>query len=71
MIKFLVHEQHRDRMQSERVAAPLLGSPAGKLPHVPQDVRKVQKQAEKEKKKTFNIAANAATKGTKDRKSVV
>ena len=65
MIKCLVHEQHRDRMQSERVAAPLLGSPAGKLPPVPQDVHKVQKQAEKEKKKTFNIAAKAATKGTK------
>ena len=65
MIKFLVHEQHRDRMQSERVAAPLLGSPTGKLPPVPQDVRKVQKQAEKEKKKTLNIAIKAATKGTK------
>ena len=65
MIKCLVHEQHRDRMQSERVAAPLLGSPAGKLSPVPQDVRKVQKQAEKEKKKTLNIATKAATKGTK------
>ena len=64
MIKFLVHEQHRDRMQSERVAAPLLGSPAGKLPPVPQDVRKVQKQAEKEKKETLTIATKAATKGT-------
>ena len=65
MIKCLVHKQHRDRMQSERVAAPLLGSPAGKLPPVPQDVRKVQKQAEKEKKNVFKIAAKAATKGTK------
>ena len=64
MIKFLVHEQYRDRMQSERVAAPLLGSPARKLPPVAQDVNKVQKQTEKEKKKTFNIAAKAATKGT-------
>ena len=65
MIKVLVHEQHRDRMQSERVADPLLGSPAGKLPPVPQDVHKVQKQAEKEKKKILNIATKPATKGTK------
>ena len=65
MIKCLVHEQHRDRMQSERVAAPLLGSPAGKLPPVPRDMRKVQKQTEKEKKKASKIAAKAATKGTK------
>ena len=65
MIKFLVHDQHRDRIQSERVVAPFVGSPAGKLPPVPQDVRKVQKQAEKEKKKVFKIAAKAATKATK------
>ena len=43
----------------------IFGSPAGKLPPVPQDVRKVQKQAEKEKNKAFKIAAKAATKGTK------
>ena len=61
----MVHEQYRDRMQSERVAAPLVGSPAGKLPPVPRDMRKVQKQTEKEKKKASKMAAKAATKGTK------
>ena len=51
-------------MQSERVVAPFVGSPAGKLSPVPQDVRNVPKQAEKEKQKAFKIAAKAATKGT-------
>ena len=54
-------------MKAERVAAPLLGPPAGNLPPVPRYVRKVQKQAEKEKKKTLNIATKAATKGTKQK----
>ena len=44
-----VDEEYRDQMQSERVTAPLVGSPAGKLPPVPRDVRKAQRQAEKEK----------------------
>ena len=65
MIKCLVHEQHRDRMQSERVIAPLVGFPAGKLPPVSRDVRKAQRQAEKGKKKALKIAAKAARKATK------
>ena len=35
------------------------------LPPVPRDVRKVQKQADKEKKKGCKMEAKAATKGTK------
>ena len=57
-----VDEEYRDRMQSERVTAPLVGSPAGKRPPVPRDVRKAQRQ---EKKKASKIAAKAARKGTK------
>ena len=49
-------------MQSERVTASLVGSPTGKLPPVPRDVRKAQSQAEKEKKKASKIAAKAAKK---------
>ena len=43
----------------------IFGSLAGKLPTVPRDVCKVQKQVDKEKKKASKIAAKAATKGTK------
>ena len=49
----------------QQIDEQIFGSPTGKLPPVPQDVHKVQKQAEKEKKNTFNIAAKAATKETK------
>ena len=38
-----VDEEYRDRMQSERVTAPLVGSPAGQLPPVPRNVRKAQR----------------------------
>ena len=65
IMKLWVDEKYRDRMESERVTAPLFGSPAGKLPPVPRDVRKAQRQAEKEKKKASKIAAKAARKGTK------
>ena len=65
IMELWVDEEYRDRMQSERVIAPLVGSPAGKLPPVPRDVRKAQRQAEKEKKKASKIAAKAARKGTK------
>ena len=65
IMELWVDEEYRDRMQSERVTAPLVGSPAGKLPPVPRDVRKAQRQAEKEKKKASKIAAKAARKGTK------
>ena len=43
----------------------IFGSLTGKFPLVPRDVRKVQKQADKEKKKASKIAAKAATIGTK------
>ena len=59
----LIMEEYRDRMQSERVTAPLVGSPARKLPPVPRDVRKAQRQAEKEKKKALKISAKTARKG--------
>ena len=60
IMELWVDEEYRDRMQSERVTTPLVGSPAGKLPPVPRDVRKAQRQAEKEKKKASKIAAKAA-----------
>ena len=50
---------------TERVDAPLVRSPAPKLPPVPRDVRKAQKHAEKKKKKVSRIAAKVARKGTK------
>ena len=65
IMELWVDEEYRDRMQSERVIAPLVGSPAGKLPPVPRDVRKAQRQAEKEKKKALKISAKTARKGTK------
>ena len=62
-MKLWVDEEYRNRMESERVTAPLFGSPAGKLPPVPRDVRKAQRQAEKEKKKASKIAAKVQEKG--------
>ena len=58
-----VDEEYRDRMQSERVTAPLVGSPAGKLPPVPRDVRKAQRQAEKRKRKLPRLRPRLQEKG--------
>ena len=43
----------------------IFGSLTGKFLLVPRDVRKIQKQADKERKKASKIAAKAATKITK------
>ena len=63
IMELWVDEEYRDRMQSERVTAPLVGSPAGKLPPVPRDVRKAQRQAEKRKRKLPRLRPRLQEKG--------